>query len=197
MLPEIRFVTIYFRHLPVALLVHSALTTTNYAGPIFRYAPDYIVINNADSARAIYSGPKTNVRKAPMYKFLHDNNATGSSSVIDKTVHARKRHIISQGFSDAALRDLEPYIIANIEQWCDLLDTNSNGQKTEAGQWSEAKDMSRWANYLTFDVLGDLCFGKPFGLLTSAAQRYIPKMMMSAMYSLQLVSTLNPTSKTL
>ena len=48
--------------------------------------------------------------------------------------------------------------------------------------------MSNWSNYLTFDVLGDLCFGKPFGLLTSSAQRYIPQMMLANMYALHTVS---------
>jgi hypothetical protein len=79
---------------------------------------------------------------------------------------------------------------ANIEQWCDLLGTNTvDGRKPKANEWTEAKDMSRWANYLTFDVLGDLCFGKPFGLLTSEAQRYIPQMLLSTMYAFQTVSS--------
>lgn len=159
-------------------------------GPIFRYAPNMIIINTADGARAIYSGPRTNVQKAPLYTYLHNNNAAGVASVIDKNSHARKRHIMSQAFSDTALRSLEPYIVANIKQWCDLLGTNTNGRKLEANnEWTKAKNMSQWSNYLTFDVLGDLCFGKPFGLLTSSEQRYIPGMMLSSMHAFQTVST--------
>ncbi|RDW74792.1 hypothetical protein BP6252_05934 [Coleophoma cylindrospora] len=159
-----------------------------YSGPVFRYAPNYIVMNTVDGARGIYAGPKTNVQKAPFYKFLHMNNSTAVASVIDKTSHARKRHIVSQGFSDAALRSLEPYIIENIEQWCDLLGTNiTDGRKVQDNEWSEAKNMSQWTNYLTFDVLGDICFGKPFGLLTSSAHRYLPQMLLSNMYAFQAV----------
>jgi hypothetical protein len=147
-------------------------------------------MNTADGARAIYSGPKTNIRKAPFYKFLYNKNAAGLAALIDKTAHARKRHITSQGFSDAALKSQEPYMIANIQQWCDLLGTNiTDGRRIEANEWTEAKNMSTWSNYLTFDVLGDLCFGKPFGLLTSSAVRYVPRMMLSSMYAFQTVST--------
>jgi cytochrome P450 len=159
-------------------------------GPIFRYGPDYLVINTVDGARTIYSGAKTNIQKAPLYKYVHINNIAGIATIIDKPAHARKRHITSQGFSDTALRSLEPYMNANIEQWCDLLGTNTvDGRKPKANEWTEAKDMSRWANYLTFDVLGDLCFGEPFGLLTSEAQRYIPQMLLSTMYAFQTVSS--------
>lgn len=96
---------------------------------------------------------------------------------------------MSQAFSDTALRSLEQYIVTNIERWCDSLSINTtDGRKVEGNEWSEAKNMSNWSNYLTFDVLGDLCFGKPFGLLTSSAQRYIPQMMLSNMYAFHTVS---------
>jgi hypothetical protein len=38
----------------------------------------------------------------------------------------------------------------------------------------ESIDMSRWLNFATFDVIGDLAFGEPFGLLTSGEwSRYV------------------------
>lgn len=157
-----------------------------------RYGPNHVIINTVDGARTIYSGAKTNVQKAPLYKYLHNNNVAGIATIIDKTAHARKRHITSQGFSDTALRGLEPYMQANIEQWCGLLGTNpADGRIPDANEWTEAKNMSKWANYLTFDVLGDLCFGKPFGLLTSEAQRYVPQMLLSNMYAFQIVSQIS------
>lgn len=150
-----------------------------HQGPIYRCGPNYLVINTAEGLTKIYAGSKTNVRKAPVYTYLHDGGASASATVINKDAHARKRRILSHAFSDTALRSLEEYMIQNIELWCTLL--------TEGEGWSEVKDMSRWSNYLTFDILGELCFGKSFGLMTSPAQRYLPRMLLGTMHTFQTV----------
>jgi len=41
------------------------------------------------------------------------------------------------------------------------------------GQWSVAQNMADWCNYLTFDTLGDLCFGKAFEMLENEENRHV------------------------
>ena len=41
------------------------------------------------------------------------------------------------------------------------------------GQWSVAQNMADWCNYLTFDTLGDLCFGKAFEMLEHEENRHV------------------------
>lgn len=75
-------------------------------------------------------------------------------SSVDKAQHARKRRVLAHAFSENAVRSAETFVIQHVNRWCELL-----GENTQK-QWSEPRDMARWANYLVFDILGDLCFGK-------------------------------------
>lgn len=137
--------------------------------------------------KEIYAGSKnTHVIKAKNYEFLHDGGATSTHSVIDKTVHSRKRRVLSHAFSENALRSLETYMIQNVNSWLSIL---GDSQTTDKAQWSSPKNMTQLANYVTFDVLGDLCFGKPFGLLQDL-NRFVPPLMMSRIKAFHVVSSI-------
>ena len=66
-------------------------------------------------------------------------------------------------------------MIREIEKWLAVLD---KGATAESKGWSSPKNMATWANYLTFDVLGDLCFGEPFNMLESEVNHSIPQVML-------------------
>ena len=85
----------------------------------------------------------------------------------DRTAHAAKRRLLAHGFSDHAIKSLEPKVIGNVEKWCSLIGNADNGE------WSEDRNMSDWSNYLTFDILGELCFSKSFRMLDRNENRYI------------------------
>lgn len=80
--------------------------------------------------------------------------------------HTRKRKIISHTFSAKSIHQFEPYIHANLElfvrQWDKLI------AQSPAGRGANL-DCLNWFNYLAFDVIGDLAFGAPFGMLASGA----------------------------
>lgn len=46
----------------------------------------------------------------------------------------------------------------HIDRWNEIL---LEGTRDSQG-WTEPKNMSVWCDYLVFDILGDLCFGKSF-----------------------------------
>jgi hypothetical protein len=48
------------------------------------------------------------------------------------------------------------------------------------GEWTPAKNMTEWSNYLTYDVMGDLTFGKKFEYVKREEHRYVPGLMMRA-----------------
>ena len=76
---------------------------------------------------------------------------------------------MSYAFSDAALKNLEELIIVHIREFIKNLTTEvSSAQMPSTGVekgWTAPKDISSWCSYLGFDVMGDLCFGKSFGML--------------------------------
>ena len=86
-----------------------------------------------------------------------------------------------------ALRSAEPYLIRHADRWCELLLLG-----TEAG-WSEAKNMANWANYLVFDILGDLCYARSFGIKEPGPNelKFIPELISDYLKFMNPVSGLS------
>ncbi|KAF4627578.1 hypothetical protein G7Y89_g10576 [Cudoniella acicularis] len=107
--------------------------------------------------RAIYSH-KSNVRKGDFYiSWRRNSKALNTANTVDPTQHARKRRVVNAALSEQSVRSAEPFIIQHVDRWCDIL-LQENGGST----WSSPKNMSHLTNYLTLDLMGDLCFGKSF-----------------------------------
>jgi cytochrome P450 len=82
----------------------------------------------------------------------------------DRTVHAARRRLLNNAFSESALKGLEKYILVRLREWCDRLGEPKENDDKRSG-WSKEKDLSHWANLFTIDVLGDLCFGADFAAM--------------------------------
>jgi cytochrome P450 len=161
-----------FKFLPSSgsfILIHST-------GPVFRFGPNSISINSNTALKTIY-GHKSNVKKSKFYSVFPPTKDTfNTHSSIDKASHARKRRVLSHAFSDGAIKSMEKYILANVRSFCSAIGSNSQTLTEKAvtkGQWGAAQNMSDWCNYLTFDVMGDLCFGKAFEMLEHHENRHV------------------------
>jgi cytochrome P450 len=139
-----------------------------HPGKIVRYGPNSVSFNSNTALREIY-GFKSNVRKAEFYDaFVHPAANTHNSR--DRDVHARKRRVLAQAFSDSAMKQMERYLLGNIRTFCEQIGGGSN--LAESKGWSVPKNMTDWCNYLAMDILGDLCFGKAFHMLEMPDNRY-------------------------
>lgn len=82
----------------------------------------------------------------------------------DRIEHTRKRKIVSHTFSAKSIGQFEQYIHANLElfysKWSRL---SKEGAASSTGY--KTIDALNWFNYLAFDIIGDLAFGAPFGML--------------------------------
>ncbi|GAP90740.1 putative cytochrome P450 family protein [Rosellinia necatrix] len=136
-------------------------------GKTVRFGPNSLSFNSNTALKDIY-GFKTNVRKAAFYDaFAHPVPNTHNTR--DKNVHARKRRVLSQAFSDSAMKEMERYILANVRSFCEQIGL---GASDDRKGWTAPKNMSDWCNYLAMDILGDLCFGKAFHMLERPDNRY-------------------------
>ncbi|KAI0141897.1 isotrichodermin C-15 hydroxylase [Xylariaceae sp. FL1272] len=136
-------------------------------GKIVRFGPNSLSFNSNGALKDIY-GFKSNVRKAAFYDaFAHPVPNTHNTR--DKTIHARKRRVLSQAFSDSNMKEMERYVLANVRSFCEQI---GMGASDDRKGWTIAKNMSDWCNYLAFDILGDLCFGKAFHMLEMPDNRY-------------------------
>ncbi|KAF1844724.1 benzoate 4-monooxygenase cytochrome-like protein P450 [Cucurbitaria berberidis CBS 394.84] len=143
-------------------------------GPEFRYRPDSVLINTPSAFRKIF-GPAGNVRKADYYKVWPrnvDTHNTWNATSIE--MHSRKRRVMNYAFSESALRSTEGFLHTNIDRWLELLGSLAD----KDGEWTPSLNMCDWMNWLVFDILGDLCFGKSFDMKELDSKlRHVPEMM--------------------
>jgi hypothetical protein len=79
-----------------------------------------------------------------------------------------------------ALRDYEPRVSHYTGQLIDAIEK----------QLGSSVDISRWFNYYSFDVMGDLAFGESFNMLIDGKDAYILKQLHADMKSIGLFSHL-------
>jgi hypothetical protein len=141
--------------------------------------------------------PRANVRKSDFYEAFAANKHTFSvHSSINKLQHARKRRVLSHAFSDQAIKSLEKWILANVRTGCRLLGEKAaerKPEKTQAGEdeWADVWNVADWCNWLVFDIMGDLVFGKAFGMLESPVNRFAVDLVGNAAHRHLIVSILS------
>ncbi|RFU31543.1 hypothetical protein B7463_g4834, partial [Scytalidium lignicola] len=170
-------------------------------GPVYRYGPNSLSFNTNTALKTIY-GHRANVQKSQFYSVFPPTKDTfNTHSSINKMAHARKRRVLSHAFSDSALKTMEKYVLANIRLFCSKLEDKPSpfggamekSLNTEGG-WSSPRNMAKWCNYLTFDVMGDLCFGKAFEMLDREENRHVTDLLGNAAH-MHLIMGTNPLIK--
>lgn len=144
-------------------------------GTVVRFSPNSLSINDPAALKVIYAHG-ANVQKSEFYKcFRAAPQAISTLLATEKQHHARKRRIMGQAFADSALRGFEPYVVGHVEDLVDkigdatkLASSNSSGGKKS---WSSPMDMASWSNWLVFDIMGDLVFGRSFNTLQKSENR--------------------------
>ncbi|KAF8888565.1 cytochrome P450 monooxygenase [Infundibulicybe gibba] len=124
-------------------------------GPFVRIAPNHVSIAEPDALSLVYA---------------HGNGAL-KSEFYDAFVSIQ-RGIVSHIFSQKSVVEFEPQIRLYVSILLQhgigsvILRLKECGWRGEGGRlWL---DCLPWANYLAFDIVGDLAFGAPFGMLENA-----------------------------
>ena len=121
--------------------------------------------NNTGSQSIIFIaidiyGPMKKVKKAKSYMVHGPGNIIG---IQDKKAFARKKRILGQGFSDAALREHEPKVLEHIKSFCEKV--SDVEFESESRQWSTARKMTLWCKCRTADDRRPCVFFKGVWLL--------------------------------
>lgn len=145
-------------------------------GSIVRIAPNHVSIADPAALPTIY-GHGSGALKSDFYDafvFMH----TGLFNTRDRSEHTRKRKIISHVFSPKSILEFEPHLHHHIATLVRIWDrmyedacrgrSGTEGEGWHGGQGYLWLNLLPWSNYLTFDITGDLSFGAPFGMLTTA-----------------------------
>jgi len=165
-----------------------------FKGPIIRLAPNHISIADPNALAIVYAHGN-GATKTDFYDAFVSIQR-GIFNVRDRNEHTRKRKIISNIFSQKNVLEFEPHIRLHVkqllQQWDRLSDMAIKGMSGIDGEggwrgingrlWFDCLpcELSAWnygsvrangkigANYLAFDIIGDLAFGAPFGMIEAA-----------------------------
>ena len=133
-------------------------------GPIVRLAPNELSFIDGQAWQDVYGhhhGGAPNFPKNPIQSAPSERGIDAIISANDAD-HARYRRLLSHSFSEKVLREQE-YLP---QSYIDLL---IRRLRERAGSADTAiLDISRWINFATFDIIGDLAFGESFHCLEQA-----------------------------
>lgn len=100
----------------------------------------------------------------------------------DRAEHTRKRKIVSHTFAPKSVREFEPYIHNTVQgllrKWDAICEraaksSTANGAGGSLKGWAIVESLD-WFNALAFDIIGDLAFGAPFGMIDRDAADTVP-----------------------
>ncbi|KAI0701997.1 cytochrome P450 monooxygenase [Cytidiella melzeri] len=151
-------------------------------GPFVRIAPNHVSIADPDALQVVYAHGNGSTKSDFYDAFVSIRR--GLFNTRSRPEHTRKRKIVSHIFSQKNVMEFEPhvrlYVGQLLKQWDRLYDAGAKGLSGEEGEggWRGRDgrvwfDCLPWYNYLAFDIIGDLAFGAPFGML-SACQDAAP-----------------------
>ncbi|SJL18071.1 related to Benzoate 4-monooxygenase cytochrome P450 [Armillaria ostoyae] len=143
-------------------------------GSFVRLAPNHISVAQADALSLVY-GHGNGALKSSFYDTFV-SITQGLFNIRDRINHSRKHKIVSHIFSQKSVLEFEPhvnrYIGQLLGQWDRLYDNALKGMSGDKGEGWIGHDGRLWLdlyfigmNYLAFDIIGDLAFGAPFGMI--------------------------------
>ncbi|KAF3000084.1 hypothetical protein E8E13_002367 [Curvularia kusanoi] len=171
-----------FSHVPGPLLAkvsnaysayHAATRNTHVViqglhekyGSVVRYGPDRILFNSPESMEEIY-GRKNDLFKGRAYEGMRMQPLPSVFNAANNELHASRRKVISQGFSEQAMRSSEPKILKHVANYCNAL----FGPAT-LEEWSEPRETTQWSAFFAIDLIADLTVGQSTVMLTSPENR--------------------------
>ncbi|KDQ19990.1 hypothetical protein BOTBODRAFT_27392 [Botryobasidium botryosum FD-172 SS1] len=139
-------------------------------GKFVRIAPNHISIADPDALQIVYAHGNGSLKSNFYDAFVSIRR--GLFNTRDRAEHTRKRKIVSHIFSQKNVLEFEPYVRSYIEQltnvWDNMYTDSLKGKLHDGCESKNGRvwfDCLNWYNYLAFDIIGDLAFGTPFGMI--------------------------------
>ncbi|PKY04603.1 cytochrome P450 [Aspergillus campestris IBT 28561] len=158
-----------FRSILRGTLPHDAKRLHAQYGPAVRIAPNEVTFTDPAAWKEIYGvRPGKPQRPKDLRHVSVGPNHIPSMLRADDRTHARYRRALAPGFSEGSLQRQEVIVRGYI----DLLVERLRAATAAGEEGSATVDISRWYNYTTFDIIGDLAFGDSFGCLQNSRYHF-------------------------
>lgn len=141
-------------------LAYHMLDIHKKYGPVVRVAPNELAFADADAWKDIMT-QKTGVPEVRKWADFYTPREPHPVSIMyaPTEIHAGIRRNMAYGFSERSMREQEPIM----HKYIDLLIRRLKEKCATEGD--KPVDLTAWFNFTTFDLIGDLAFGEPFGCL--------------------------------
>ncbi|KAK1958659.1 cytochrome P450 [Colletotrichum sublineola] len=126
-------------------------------GPVVRLGPDTIDWADPRAFKDLMGHSKGGEGMENYRDPVNARNRPHSIINAGREDHARMRRVLAQGFSAQSMVEQQPLIQKQIDLLIQRLHEHCKD--------GEPLNMVAWYNYTTFDIIGDLAFGEPFGCL--------------------------------
>ena len=117
------------------------------------------------------------MQKSTAYRaFETSPTAHDLQSTVNKKEHQRKRRVMSQAFSEAALKKLEDHVLIHVKTFVERLSSGGANEKVtevKEGSWTPSTNLAQMCSYVSFDLMAELVFGKAFHMLDNSDNRFI------------------------
>ena len=124
---------------------------------VVRLAPDELSIVDESAMKTLFGHGTTSIKGDWYRAWQAPDSAPNIFATQDLKAHDGNRRRIAPAYKMTSILKLEKYM-----QLCfDNLWQKLRGQAEQ----EKAVDMCHWTNALAFDVIGELCYGEPLGLI--------------------------------
>ena len=134
-------------------IIHDLAALHKQYGDVVRVAPTGLSFISPEAWLDIYARkPGQLVFRKDDLRYTKDLCINGAQEILtaDENDHPRLRRVLAHAFSDKEIREQEPLVRKHVDVLMRQLSANSA---------TGAVDMSKWLNWVTFDIIGDLGFG--------------------------------------
>ncbi|KAH0847540.1 Tryprostatin B 6-hydroxylase [Fonsecaea pedrosoi] len=128
-------------------------------GDFVRLGPMELSIADPRAIQAVNSA-QTPCTKGPWYNGMRPRVALQNSR--DKQEHSHRRKVWDRGFGAKSLRDYEPRVVSYTTGLMNAIES----------QKGTPLNVTDWFNFYSFDVMGDLAFGKSFDMVKNGVKHY-------------------------
>ncbi|KAI1270667.1 cytochrome P450 monooxygenase-like protein [Xylariaceae sp. FL1019] len=146
-------------------------------GDVVRIGPNELSFASSQAYQDIYNHTSKGKPRFLKTEFYDNGDPNPRiTSARDPAVHARQRKALSNAFSAKSLRDQEVVV----QKYMDML-VKQLSVLGEDGK--KALNMSAAFNWLTFDIIGDLAFGEPFGAVEEGRTPFWVSLILDATFT--------------
>ncbi|THW04256.1 cytochrome p450 benzoate 4-monooxygenase [Aureobasidium pullulans] len=129
-------------------------------GPLVRIGYNHVSIADERGIQTVYAHGNGFLKDHFYEAFV--SGVPGVFNTRDRVEHTRKRKIVAHAFSPGAVAAFETHMAENLHRWVTQLDRIA---ATPAPDGYARVNMMPWCTYIAFDIIGDLAFGAPFGMV--------------------------------